>query len=80
MVVVRSVARGEPKRHNLAEVVDHQVQFKAIEPAGGTFALVGKPLKDFMRPLPLHMADLQFFSVDKIVARALALMGFDQQH
>jgi hypothetical protein len=41
---------------------------------------VGKAFKDFMGPLPLYVTDLQFFSVDKIMTRALALMGFDEQH
>src|SRR3954470_13802941 len=48
---VGGVARGDLQRHDLALVVDHEVQLETIEPAHGGLAAGARPLKTLWRSM-----------------------------
>ena len=67
-VTVMDVGGRDPYRHDLALVLDHQMELEAKEPTHGTAAPLGHSSEHFVVSTPCVMTDRQLGAVYKVDA------------
>src|SRR3954454_7247411 len=77
---VGGVAGGDLQRHDLALVVDHEMQLEAIEPAHGGLAAGGQAVEDLVAVDAAIVADSELGRVGEVDAGLLAVEAVQQHH